>query len=344
MRKLASIRKIDEIRPIPEADAIECAVVGGWTIVVKKGDFKASDLAIFCELDSFIPTSIAPFLSKGNEPSEYEGIKGERLRSIRLRKQLSQGLLLPLSDGNVITNNGISITVEEGQDVSEFLGIIKWEAVIPASLAGKVKGKFPISIPKTDSERIQNLTLELSDWLARGYTWEASEKIDGTSATFFLERDGRFGVCSRNWELSETEENSYWQAAREADLETKLRAYGKALAIQAELAGEGVQGNLYKLKGRHLYVYNIYDIAESRYLSALERAVVVQYLGLNHVPVVGTGSLLPGSTAESLLIHAEGKSVVCPTAEREGLVYKCIEDPSINFKAISNKFLLRTGG
>ena len=97
MRKLATIRKIDEIRPIPNADAIECAVVGGWTVVIKKGDFNPGELVIFAEIDSWVPTTIAPFLSKGNEPHEYNGIKGERLRTVRLRNTLSQGLLLPLS-------------------------------------------------------------------------------------------------------------------------------------------------------------------------------------------------------------------------------------------------------
>ena len=358
MRKLATIRKIDDIRPIPDADAIECAVVGGWTVVVQKGTYAVGDLAIFIELDAFVPTNIAPFLSKGKEPSEFNGIKGERLRTVRLRKQLSQGLLLPLSEEYirdidnadyeeavlVVFNNDNFIRVEEGQDVSDFLGILKWEAPIPASLAGQVRGKFPTSIPKTDAERIQNLTVELEDWLARGYNWEVTEKIDGTSSTFFIERDGRFGVCSRNWELTETEGNSYWRAARAADLETKMREFGRAIAIQGELVGEGIQGNLYKLKGHHIYVYNIYDIAEGRYLSALERAEVVKLLGLNHVPVVSTGPLSVNTSAESLLLYAEGKSNICVTAEREGLVFKCIEDPSINFKAISNRFLMKTGG
>lgn len=98
MRKLASIRKIDELRPIPGADAIECALVGGWTVVVKKGEFAAGDLAVYCEIDSWIPVDLAPFLVKGKEPREFEGIKGERLRSIKLRKQISQGLLLKIED------------------------------------------------------------------------------------------------------------------------------------------------------------------------------------------------------------------------------------------------------
>ncbi len=98
-RKLASIKRITEIRPIAGADAIECAIVGGgWPVVVKKGQFSVNELALFCEIDSFIPTELAPFLSRGKEPKEFNGVKGERLRTVKLRGQLSQGLLLSIAD------------------------------------------------------------------------------------------------------------------------------------------------------------------------------------------------------------------------------------------------------
>lgn len=150
MRKMATIRRIDEIRPIEGADAIECAVVGGWTVVVKRGEFQPGDTAVYCEIDSWIPHEVAPFLSKGQEPREYNGIRGERLRTVRLRGQLSQGLLLKpadVMDAKAFTLAGM------GGDVSELLNIQKWEAPIPAQLAGDVKGAFPSFIPKTDQER-----------------------------------------------------------------------------------------------------------------------------------------------------------------------------------------------
>ena len=115
-RKLATVRCIDSIDPIPGADAIEVATVGGWkTVVAKKDGFKAGDLAIYCEVDSWIPTELAPFLSKGNEPREYNGVKGERLRTIKLRGTLSQGLILPMTGQNPL--------LREGDDLTEFLGI-----------------------------------------------------------------------------------------------------------------------------------------------------------------------------------------------------------------------------
>jgi len=347
MRKLATVRRIDDIRYIQDADSIECAVVGGWTVVVKKGDYIVGDLAVYVEIDSWVPHDIAPFLSKGQEPREYEGIKGERLRTVKLRGQLSQGLLLPLSVviGREKSGN-FEYTSEddlyEGEDVSDLLGIVKWEAPIPAQLAGTVRGPFPSGIPKTDQERIQNLSAELEDWKARRLNWEVTEKLDGTSMTVFLDSNGQFGVCGRNWELAETDTNSLWRAARADDLETKMRKFGRAIAIQGELVGEGIQGNPYKLKGQQFYVYDVYDIAEGRYWSAMDRWVLTANFDIKQVPFIGSGEL--DADIPTLLRWAEGKSKLCETAEREGLVYKCMEDPSISFKAISNKFLIKTGG
>lgn len=173
-RKMATIRKIDDIRPIPDADAIETAVIGGWTVVIKCGEFTVGDLAVYCEIDSWIPNHLAPFLSKGQEPREFEGIKGERLRTVRLKKQLSQGLLLPMS---CLTNFGADLS--EGDDVAETLGIVKWEATLSAQLAGDAVGLFPSWIQKTDQERIQNLTSELAEWKKQDITWEVTEKLDG---------------------------------------------------------------------------------------------------------------------------------------------------------------------
>jgi hypothetical protein len=149
MRKLASIRKINLVEPIEGADAIEVATVDGWKVVVKKNEFKVGDLVVYFEIDSWVPTGLAPFLSKGKEPREYNGIKGERLRTIKLRGQISQGLILPYAICGKIC--------EEGEDVSELLYIQKYEAPIPAQLAGQVKSTFPSFIPKTDQERVQNI-------------------------------------------------------------------------------------------------------------------------------------------------------------------------------------------
>ena len=161
-RKMASIRKIDDIRPIEGADAIECAVIGGWTVVVKKGEFQPGDLAVYCEIDSWIPTELAPFLSKGKEPREFNGVKGERLKTMKLRGQISQGLLLPLSVFPHSLGSFYTTDKTVGEDVSHWLGIQKWEMAVPAQLAGQVRGNFPSAIPKTDQERCQNLVKEIN--------------------------------------------------------------------------------------------------------------------------------------------------------------------------------------
>ena len=347
MRKLATIRKIDALRPIPDADAIECAVVGGWTAVVKKGEFKAGDLAVYCEIDSWIPHALAPFLSKGKEPRVFDGIAGERLRTMKLRGQLSQGLLLPLiikMGGNLLpTTRRI---VSEGEDVSEALGIVKYEAPIPAQLAGEVKGMFPGWIQKTDQERIQNLKEELDYWLGEQHAWEVTEKLDGSSMTVYL-RDGEFGVCSRNLELKPSETNSLWKVAVRNDLELKLRRADRNIALQGELIGEGIQGNPYKQKGQEFFLFDIYDIDTSKYLTPAERNAFVEEHDIKHVPVLAFGAelwdTLGINSIDGILKFAEGKSVMGMIGcEREGLVFKS-KAMQCSFKAISNKFLLKGG-
>ena len=235
------------------------------------------------------------------------------------------------------------IELKDGLDVTEYLGILKWEAPIPAQLAGQVKGNFPGFLRKTDQERIQNLTTELADWKLHNLSWEVTEKLDGTSMTVYF-RNGEFGVCGRNWELTETDTNSLWRAARADKIEEGLRALGRNIAIQGELIGEGIQGNSYKLKGQHFYVFDMYDINTGTYLTPMDRVALAVQLRIKHVPHEGAGELPTDVTVSTLLRWAEGKSKLCATTEREGLVYKCFEDPSISFKAISNKFLMKSGG
>jgi RNA ligase (TIGR02306 family) len=341
MRKLASIRKIDAIRPIEGADAIECAVVGGWTVVVKKDEFAAGDLAVYCEIDSWIPHALAPFLSKGSEPRVYDGIAGERLRTIKLRGQLSQGLLLPFTVMNPRMNElGEHLDNAEGFDCSELLGIVKYEAPIPAQLAGEVKGMFPGWIQKTDQERIQNLKEELAYWAKEQHVWEITEKLDGSSMTVYL-RDGEFGVCSRNLELKPNESNSLWKVAVANDLELKLRRAGRNIALQGELIGEGIQGNPYKIKAQDFFLFDIYNIDTNKYFTPAERKAFVDEFDIKHVPVLGTLTMDESTTIDTLLTSAEGKSVMGMIGcEREGLVFKS-RDMQCSFKAISNKFLLK---
>lgn len=341
MRKLASIRKIDSIDPIEGADAIEVATVGGWKVVVQKNEYKPGDLAVYCEIDSWIPYDLAPFLSKGKEPREFNGVLGERLRTIKLRGQISQGLLLKgtqFPTGLMVHRpDSMAHIFQEGDDVSQWLNIQKWEAPVPVQLAGTVKGNFPTVIPKTDQERCQNLVKEISEASARGASFEITEKLEGSSMTCYL-IDGVFGVCSRNLDLKQDENNSYWAVAISENIEAKMREMGDNFAIQGELIGPGIQGNIYKLSKLQFYVFDIYDIVKGQYVSPPQRKEYVNKMSLNHVPVLNSNVLMCDFDIKSLLEFAEGESKLFKT-QREGIVFKEING-TMTFKAISNKYLL----
>ena len=343
MRKLASIRHISDILPIEGADAIEVAVVDGWKVVIKKGEYRVGDLAVYLEIDSWVPHEVASFLSKGQEPREYNGVKGERLRTVKLRGQISQGLLLPLDKVNeqpfitgFFLEDGIGtmVMVEEGQDVTDALGIQKWEAPISPQLAGQVRGQFPTHlIPKTDQERIQNCFEEV---VAKGdVTYEVTLKLDGTSCTIFRHED-ELRVCSRNLELKVNEENS---GNTLVSMALKIQdALPDGLAFQGELMGPGIQGNRENFKEHKFFVFDIFDIKEHRYLNSVERLEITRKSGLNHVPIIAMSWTAPESVEHGLEL-AEGESINHKI--REGLVWKCKTDPSFSFKTISNKFLLK---
>lgn len=334
MRKMATIRKIDAINPIEGADAIEVATVGGWKVVVKKGEFTAGDLAVYCEIDSWIPSTIAPFLTKaGHHPKVYEGVEGERLRTVKLRGQLSQGLLLPLD----VCDN-IESLLFEGLDVSFPLNINKWEMAVPAQLAGQVKGNFPSLIPKTDQERVQNLKKEIEG--LDNMDFEVTEKLEGSSMTCYL-IDGEFGVCSRNMDLKRDENNSFWAVAIRDNIEQKMRDYmvDADYAIQGELIGPGIQGNIYKLSKPEFHVFDIYDINEGVYLKPDIRRKTIANMGLNHVPVINP-EWVPPNSIDGILEAAEGKATFNPQQEREGIVFKA-NNGGMTFKAISNRYLMK---
>jgi RNA ligase (TIGR02306 family) len=339
-RKLATIRVIKEIRPIEGADMIELAIVDGWQVVVAKDvGHQAGDWVVYCEIDSFLPVKEEfEFLRK----SSYKKMgdqEGFRLKTIKLKGQVSQGLILP------IRALPIGEVVKMGQDVTEMLGIIKYEPQIPAELAGKVKGGFPSFIPKTDEERVQNLAKEYEGWKYQSkHQFYVTEKLDGSSATFYV-KDGVFGVCSRNLELLETEGNTFWKVARELDLRGKMEKacqdLGRNLCIQGEIYGSGIQGNPYNIKGQTLRLYNIFDIDSQEYFGLPMFLTTAEHLlEIPTVPILNMYFKLP-DTIEDLLSYAEGKSVLNPNTEREGVVIRS-HDRKISFKSISNKFLLES--
>ena len=313
-RKLASVVKIADIQPIPNADAIVVASVKGWKVVVKRDEFKVGDLAVYYEIDSFLP--IRPqfeFLRKSS--FKRMGInEGFRLKTIKLRGQLSQGLLTPIPEG--------IIDPKEGDDLTEALDIVKYEPPIPAQLAGKIKGTFPSFIPKTDEIRIQNFEVDVG-FSPVGEKVYVTEKLDGTSFTCYF-NNGVFGVCGRNWELTETADNSLWRMANMLDLKNKLTKYGKNIALQGELIGAGINGNLYGLSDHKLYFFTGYDIDKGRRMFFDELEWLLFRLEVPMVPVIEKyGYTLPTENlVDNMLKYAEGKSVLNMEVDREGVVVR----------------------
>jgi len=297
-------------------------------------------MVVYCEIDSFLPIRDEfEFLRKSSykKMGEQEGF---RLKTIKLRGQVSQGLILPISVVP-ITQFATAHDLPEGLDVTEMLGIVKYEPPIPAELSGKVKGLFPSFIPKTDEERIQNLTKEYGEWKHQSkHQFYVTEKLDGSSATYYI-KDGEFGVCSRNLELLETEGNTFWKVARELNLEENMKATGKNISLQGELIGEGIQGNPYKIKGQTVRFFTGFDIDKYQRISFPELVVMLSDMGLQYVPILNQelGFVLP-ETVEDMLKYAEAKSVLNDKTEREGVVVRSM-DGTISFKAISNVFLLK---
>ena len=331
-RKLASVVKIVDIQPIVGADAIMVASVKGWKVVVKKDEYKVGDLAVYYEIDSFLPVRPQFEFLRKSSFKRMGSSEGFRLKTIKLRGQISQGLLTPIPEG--ISNP------KEGDDLTEALGIVKYEPPIPAQLAGKIKGTFPSFIPKTEEIRIQNFESEVG-FNPAGERAYVTEKLDGTSFTCYF-NNGVFGVCGRNWELTETSDNSLWRMANVLQLKEKLTKLGKNIALQGELIGAGINGNLYGMSDHKLFFFTGYDIDKGRRMFFDELEWVLFGLDLQMVPVLEKyGFVIPneGNIVDYMLRYAEGKSVLNMEVDREGVVVRGLER-EFSFKAISNTYLL----
>jgi len=361
VRRLATIRRISDIQPIPGADNIEVATVDGWKVVVKKDEYDIGDVCVYLEIDSWVPHTLAPFLTAaGKEPKEYKGIKGQRLRTVKLRGQISQGLILPVSVLKSSLSKGIANQwANEDQDVSQELGVIKYDRDEEEDNKKKRNvpfdstRRFPTHLfPKTDQERIQNCFFKLP----KEDTWEATLKLDGSSCSIF-HLDGQLRVCSRNLELKVKPELSWWQrlllrfnlieepkapdnhfVKMALQVEDKVKQ-AAGLVFQGELMGPGIQKNREEFKEFKFFVYDVFDIENQAYLSPSERRSLVSYLGLDHVPVIDIAATLYPTVEEHLAVASSTKSINHPIGE--GIVYKSNRDSSLSFKAISNKYLLK---
>lgn len=357
-RKLASIKKIDKITKHPNADSLEICHVGGWKVVTKIGEYTEGDLAVYFEVDSFLPIEEDFEFLRKSSYKKMGDIEGFRLKTIKLRQELSQGLLLPLSilEKGDEMKIGISkqpwgdqlqlgpyddaIVIEEGADVTAYMCVLKYEPPIPACLSGIIKGNFPGWGRKTDQERAQNLTNKINLEITKGSRFEITIKLDGTSMSVGKNRDA-IVVCSRNLSLDMDQEgNTLVDVAKSKGLLDRISEFGNIM-ISGELCGPGIQTNREKLKEHRFFVFDIFDVDRGEYLDAKKRMEIVQSLGLDHVPILNESVKLDDiglNSLDDILAYANGESL--NSSVREGLVFKKI-DGSFSFKAISNEFLLK---
>lgn len=342
-RALATIETISAIRPIEGADAIEAATVRGWTVVVKKGEHAAGDRAVYLEIDAFLPIARPEFafLAERNVKT-MDGVEGHVLRTAKLRGTISQGLLLPLG-AFTRPEDAQALCAEVGTDVSAALGIRKYEPPLPDQRPDRpspFRGPFPTEFaPRTDAERVQNLTQLYAD-LCAATDWIATEKIDGTSITY-INDGGELRVCSRNWELVFAPTEPPFALAAELGI---LDALEPGMACQAELYGEGIQANPLKISGKRLAVFNVLRDAKP-----LPRSEWPEALASIAAPRLALR--LAASVTEAIAQVDGLRSVITPGRLAEGVVWHSANGRVFDeldgrgcFKAINNAYLLKHGG
>ena len=373
-RALAHIEKIEWVKPIEGADNIELIGVLGWVCIAKKDEFKAGDLAVYIEIDSKCPAEDTRFAFL--ESKKYK-IKTMKLSKFNV---ISQGIALPIDLFHELKGKKV------GTDVTDLLGIVyavpqeqeeKEDIVLEAVKKKKfmknpvvkklmryawfrnflklcfankddTKKQYPNWIIKTDETRIENVPkyLESTD------AWVVTEKIDGTSCTYAVnriaEKKYEFYICSRNQRIIDKYQNSndgvniYWKLAEKYKLEEILKTFAKEHGYRrVVLQGEGigpVQGNPYKINGEDFYVFNL--IIEGQRMGTVGMSEICKKLHLKHVPIIDTEYYLPKDMKE-MKEAADGQSMINPTVKREGLVYRTL-DGKTSFKNVSNSYLLKS--
>ncbi len=347
MRKLASVQRVWKIEPIEGVDRIELAHVLGWQCVVNKGQIQPMDAAVYFEIDSFLP--IRPefefMRASSYKKSDIMG-EGFKLKTMRFRGQISQGLLLPLSAFPEIPPD-----TEVGTDVTELLGVRKWEIEERATTGGTVIGTLPYDIPHTDETRVQAQP-ELIQAFA-GLEYYISTKLDGSSHSIGIDENG-FHVTGHNYEYKDDGSSDFYNLVNARNYREKLEAYVKAhslktLTIQGEFCAPGILKNRLKLTKPEWYIFTV---RENGKRVGLDRMLeVCDALGFDHVPIEERGFDLPSKypTVEALLERADGDYP--KGGKKEGIVIRPTEpvfcpliSASLSMKVVSNRYLLKNEG
>lgn len=335
MRKLASLQIVKHVRPIAGADNIEAVGVLGWECVAKKGEFREGDSCVYFEIDSLLPEETRyEFLRKSSFKPDLGKFK---LRTARLRKQLSQGLALPV--GLFPEADGLPV----GSDLTALLGVEQYEPPIPTYIAGDTR-TFRWSISKTDEIRVQQDDEHHFLAALAGKPYYISLKLDGTSCTFIIDpKDGEFHACGRNYSYKQTPDHAFWKVNNRYRINAGLESLGGSLALQGEIVGPGIQCNRLGLKEVDFYVFTVVNTATRTRLPLDAAAAAAAALGVPFVPVLERGDSFSYSMAD-LLDKAKGRyrdhfPGAKEAQKREGIVVRSLCG-SISFKAINNEFLL----
>ena len=344
IRKLASVVIISELSTHPKRDNLVIVNQNGWSTVLFDKELKIGDKVIYYEIDSVIPEDILnQFPPENYFGSSLASRAKNAVRSTKVAGVLSQGILLP------IPNNLKESTLSEGDDVTLRLGIGKYDPCQEAVNSGSTGqiGRFPHGVSKTEAPRIQTLSLDKH----KKVQFYITEKLDGSSITCVM-RDGDFSVASRNWTVSE--DTLHGSAADKLGVESALRkANIDNIAIQGELIGPKISGNRYNLKDVTIKFFSVYNIAKVEYFPLEDAVNLIEAIGLSWVPFYSKSYFIsPEDTKESILLMADGKSILNPLVDREGLVFRSTDSvvkddqfySKISFKVISNSYLLRFEG
>lgn len=339
-RKLATIQTISSIESIPDADKIEVATILGWKIVIKKGEFNVGDKVVYFEVDSFLPCRdefefLRPHCYKKNE---LVG-EGFLIRTVKLRGQISQGLVLPLA----LFRELESIDLVEGLDVTKLLGARVFEQPEGNSYLGTTIGNFHHTVSKTDETRIQSIPYVLD--ALRGKPYYITEKIDGTSTTIVVQ-DGNIEIYSARNRI-DTNGSMFVKYLQEHGIWEKL-LHIPSLAIQGEYYGEGIQKNKLGIRGKEFRFFNLVDPHTNTYYSYSSWAQILEDTGLQGVlkpvKVLEEGNSFDYSLPE-LLELAKG-TYETSGKQREGIVVRPQEEMTVSghrlsFKVLNNDFLLK---
>ena len=386
-RALAYTVKCGKIEKIEGADNIELMSVLGWKVIVKIGEFHEGDMCVYFEIDSKLPEK---------EWSAFMAPKHYKVKTMKLGKfgVISQGLALPVSVFDVDIPNeegvdatellGVTYSVDEdnarkgnGDPDAKYKSMAArnkkifkkkwarwmmrrtWGKKLMFMFFGKKKDKplaFPTHFPfvhKTDEERCENL---INVVLGYERPLIVTEKLDGTSSTYILERLGKnkfeFYVLSRNVRQKTPDQkcyhdkNIYWDMAFKYRIEECLKDYLvanpelKYVCIQGESVGS-VQGNPLKFKDDDFYAFNFIRSDVGR-MSSVDGEKIVNEMGIKWVPILDTNYMMPNDM-EEFKQFATAKSVVNPDVMREGIV---LRDPTndFSFKNVSREYLLKHNG